>query len=154
VFVAGRAVIDAHQFEQQQDWIGIMIAPSARERVPDLEQRCQLQGRTAVEAFREVEPRMQWPAFVQHCYDIPFHTETPFDTQTFNGFAVVPTSGLLEPVALRDSIKASIDRLEWLRAIAPTPGAQRKYQRTSHWLREVHSMWHDVAFFREQARPG
>ena len=29
VFVAGRAVIDAYQFEQVQDWTGIMIAPSA-----------------------------------------------------------------------------------------------------------------------------
>ncbi|HEU4389711.1 MAG TPA: hypothetical protein VFV34_18040 [Blastocatellia bacterium] len=36
VFVAGRAVVDAYQFEQTQDWIGVMIAPSARARVTDL----------------------------------------------------------------------------------------------------------------------
>ncbi len=152
VFVAGAAVIDAYQFEQQQDWIGIMIAPSARERVPDLEERCQLQGRTSVDAFREVEPHLQWAAFIQPCQHIPFHAENAFERPTFDGFAVVPTSGLLEPVALRDSIKASIDRLNWLRAIAPTPGAQLKYQKTSEWLRPVQSLWHEVAFFREQAR--
>jgi hypothetical protein len=154
VFVAGRAIIDAYQFEQLQDWIGMMIAPSARERVPDLEQRCQLQGRTTVEAFREVEPNIQWPAFIQRCYNIPFHTENPFDISSFDGFAVVPTNGLLEPVALRDSIQASIDRLSWLRAIAPTPGAQQKYQKTGAWLRTAQGLWHEVAFFRQQARQG
>jgi hypothetical protein len=28
VFVAGRAVVEAYHFEQQQDWIGVMLAPS------------------------------------------------------------------------------------------------------------------------------
>jgi hypothetical protein len=53
----------------------------------------------------------------------------------FDGFAVVPTNGLLDPAALRDSIKAAIDRLNWLRAIAPMPEAQEKYSRTTNWLR-------------------
>lgn len=147
VFVAGRAVIDAYRFEQQQDWIGVMIAPSALERVTDLDQRCQLQGHTAVDAFRAIEPRIRWVAFIQHSYDIPFHGGGRLD-----GFAVVPTNGLLDPVALRDSIKAAIDRLNWLRAIAPTPEAQEKYSRTTNWLRGTQSLWREVAFFRDQAR--
>ena len=147
VFVAGRAVIDAYQFEQEQDWIGIMIAPSALERVADLDQRCRLQGHTSVEAFRAVEPRLQWAAFIQHSYEIPFHGGGRFD-----GFAIVPTNGLIEPAALRDSIKATIERLNWLRAVAPTPQAQQKYQKTANWLGDSQRLWHDVAFSREQAR--
>lgn len=152
VFVAGRAVIDAYQFEQIQDWIGIMIAPSARARVPDLEERCRLANQTSVEAFRAVEPRFAWAAFIQPCHSIPFHTENQFESSSFDGFAVVPTSGLLDPVALRDSVKEAIDRLNWLRAIAPTPASQRKYQEATRWLSITQRLWHEVAFFREQGR--
>ncbi len=150
VFVAGRAVIDAYQFEQAQDWIGIMVAPSALACVPDLAERCRLTNCTSVEAFRAVEPRFGWAAFIQPCHSIPFHTENPFESSGFDGFAVVPTDGLLDPVALRDSIKNAIDRLNWLRAIAPSPASQRKYQETTNWLGMVQRLWHEVAFFRER----
>ena len=152
VFVAGRAVIDAYQFEQAQDWIGVMIAPSALARVPDLEARCRLANHTTTEGFREVVPRIKWVAFIQPCHTIPFHSENPFEGSTFDGFAVVPTSDFLEPTALRDNIKAAIDRLNWLRAIAPTPASQRKYQETTRWLSDIQRLWHEVAFFREQGR--
>ena len=151
VFVAGRAVIDAYRVEQQQDWIGIMIAPSALERVPDLKERCQLEGHTLVDAFRAIQPRLRWAAFIQPCQQIPFHSENLFDTPTFDGFAIVPTNGVLEPMALRDSVKASIDRLNWLRAIAPTPASQRKYQWTVGWLGNIQRLWHEVVFRLEQA---
>jgi hypothetical protein len=39
-FVAGRAIIEAYTFEQRQDWVGIMLAPSVNARVPDLTERC------------------------------------------------------------------------------------------------------------------
>jgi len=152
VFVAGRAVLDAYQFEQVQDWIGVMIAPSALVRVPDLEERCRLADHTTIDAFRAVEARIEWMAFIQPCHSIPFHTVNSFESSSFDGFAVVPTSGLLEPVALRDNIKAAIDQLTWLRAIAPTPAAQRKYQQTTSWLNGIRGLWHEVAFFRERDR--
>jgi|SRR5271157_1328770 len=150
VFVAGRAVIDAYQFEQAQDWIGIMVAPSALARVRDLKERCRLEGCTTMQAFRAIEPNLEWAPFIQPCA-IPFHTENPFQSSSFDGFGVVPTSGVAEPVALRDSIEAAIDRLNWLRAIAPTPASQRKYQNTTQRLGTVHRLWSDVVFFREQA---
>src|SRR6266705_707363 len=38
-FVAGKAIIDAYMFETKQDWVGIMLAPSARKTIPNLEER-------------------------------------------------------------------------------------------------------------------
>lgn len=152
VFVAGRAVIDAYQFEQVQDWIGVMVAPSALARVPDLKERCQLANQTNAAAFRAVEPRFEWVAYIQPCHSIPFHAESPFEDSSFDGFAVVPTNCDLEPTALRDNIKKAIDRLNWLRAIAPTPASQRKYQKTTNWLNNIQALWHEVVFFREQGR--
>jgi hypothetical protein len=55
-------------------------------------------------------------------------------------------------VSLRDSIKDAIGRLNWLRAIAPTPASQRKYQEATNWLGTTQRLWHEVAFFREQGR--
>ncbi len=143
-------MIDAYQFEQAQDWVGIMIAPSALVCVPDLQKRCGLNDQFTVEAFREMEPRISWAAHIQPCRSIPFHTERPFETSSYDGFAVVPTSGAVEPAALRDSINQAIDKLSRLRAIAPTPGAQLKYQHAINWLVSVRLCWHQIAYFRAQ----
>lgn len=154
VFVAGRAVIDAYRFEQLQDWSGIMIAPSALANVPDLKERCQLEGYTHdVEMFRIcVEPRFAWATYVQPCHLIPFHRtrDQLDDSNFFDGFAIVPTNGFLTPLPVRDSIEKAIGRLKWLRSIAPTPSAQRKYQKAINWLEPVERLWHDVVFRHQQ----
>jgi len=56
------------------------------------------------------------------------------DEPTFDRFAVVPTKASLEPIAIRDSIKITIDRLNWLRSIAPSGSAQRKYDEPRNCL--------------------
>jgi hypothetical protein len=53
---------------------------------------------------------------------------------------------------LRDSIKAAMERLKWLRAIAPSPNSQRKYQETLNWLGAIQQLWHEVVFFHQQAK--
>lgn len=89
-------------------------------------------------------------ALIQPCHGIPFHTARPFESSNFDGHAVVPTNGLLEPVPLRDSISAAMNRLKWLRAIAPTPAAQNKYRVTLDWLYSIHRQWEGVARCQEQ----
>jgi len=93
VFVAGRAVIDAYKFEKKQDWIGIMVAPSALSEVPDLKNLCLLKNTdnpkdfTQDQTFRqEVEPRIKWASFIQKCFSIPFHTDNPSETSYFDSF--------------------------------------------------------------------
>jgi hypothetical protein len=151
IFVAGRAVIDAYRFEKHQDWIGVMLAPSAVAQVRDLTDRCRLSGDGVPMTFKDIEARYPWPAFIQRCYNIPFHASSPFETADFDGFAVVPTSGVLEAAALRDSIKTAMDRLSWLRVVAPTPDSQRKYQRTLNWISQLQTRWHGIALEKEQA---
>jgi hypothetical protein len=118
-FVAGKAILDAYEYEKKQDWLGIMLAPSALRCVPDLLKRCSV----PIYAERKADdPYLPWAAFVQH-YSIPFHgTEGRYD-----GFAVVPTDGIAEPGALRDSLSASVQQMHWLKSLAPDPAAQAKY---------------------------
>ena len=47
VFVAGRAVIAAYEYERQQDWVGVMVAPNAVKQFPDIQDRCKLLERLA-----------------------------------------------------------------------------------------------------------
>jgi hypothetical protein len=148
VFVAGRAVIDAYQFETAQDWVGIMVTPSALERVPDLNARCDLTGVVSAEAFRDLLPRLNWAAFIQPCHSIPFRASSPFDARRFDGYAVVPSEGELTPEALRDSISQAHQRLKWLQAIAPSPESQRKYEISLNWINEIRHRWEELAFHK------
>jgi hypothetical protein len=133
VFVAGRAILDAYGFEQKQDWVGIMLAPSAVQALPDLRTRCELvfpyENREQMNAFRE---RVAFAAFVQPA-TIPFH-RLGGEPNDFDGFAVVPTTGGTDPHSIRDSLDRSIGKLDWLKSLAPDPQAQRKYERSSRWL--------------------
>jgi len=144
VFVAGRPVIEAYQFEQVQDWIGIMIAPSAILSVPDLGKRCNLNWNQALGVFRKERDLLKWAAFIQPCQAIPFHATNPFNDSRYDGFAVVPTNGFSKLTKLRDNTREAMDKLNWLRAVAPTPAAQKKYQNTILWLRAVNQLWNDV----------
>jgi hypothetical protein len=70
VFVAGRAVIDAYQFEQAQNWVGVMLAPSSIVRVPDLGSRCCLAGDFSKDALDKFQARIPWAAHIQPCHSI------------------------------------------------------------------------------------
>jgi hypothetical protein len=153
VFIAGRAVLDAQLFEQAQDWVGVMVAPSALERVPDLEKRCDLQPYVANpgNSFKLAKSNIEWAAFIQPCHKIPFHGQNPLrEPDYYEGFAVVPTSGDAEPIALRGSIQAAIAGLNRLCSIAPTPASQGKYERVIAWLKGVLEVWSTIASRHEQ----
>ncbi|MDD4876265.1 MAG: hypothetical protein PHQ86_03935 [Dehalococcoidales bacterium] len=42
VIIAGRTIIDAYQYEQKQDWVGVMLSPKVVRDKPDLRKCCQL----------------------------------------------------------------------------------------------------------------
>jgi hypothetical protein len=149
VFVAGKALVDAYRFEQAQDWVGIMLAPSARTQIRDLDSRCKLEVNAfSTDYAKQLQQRADWAAFVQDCFEIPFHSTVPLeDYKAYNGFAVVPTSGDSKPSAVRDSVSSSLQVLNWLKSVAPDPAAQAKYQRTITWLYAVSNAWQLLAVY-------
>jgi hypothetical protein len=148
-FVAGKAIIDAYHFEGAQDWIGIMLAPSVIQRVPDLQQLCRVGDPFRIDLWEELNARLPWAAFVQPCSEIPFRAPGT-DATNFEGFAIVPTHGDRDASALFESLSAATERLVWLKSIAPNPQAQEKYVRTLTWLWEVCSKWQLVTRRRDQ----
>jgi hypothetical protein len=150
VFVAGRAIVDAYRFETAQDWVGIMLAPSAVKRFPGLEERCEIGSTWS----QDLEGRLAWAAFIQRYHRIPFHKDKdrPFDDSDFDGFAIVPTDGILEPPAIRDSLDRSIKDLKWLKSLAPDPAAQGKYKSAIRRLENTCRSWRQIAYSWERAK--
>jgi len=140
VFVAGRPVIEAYNFEIIQDWVGIMLAPSVLKRVPDLADRCSFAPLNA-QGLDQLRKRMAWVPFVQPCHGIPFHSDNPLVESKFDGFAIVPTLGETSFTALRDALSKSIKSILWLKSIAPNPQAQAKYQSAYIWLANIAHQW-------------
>jgi hypothetical protein len=149
VFVAGRAIIDAYNFEMQQDWVGIMLTPSVIARVPQLRTLCDIgQVNDADKArLRAIEERIDWASPLQPCGQIPFHSQNPLVEPTYAGFAVVPTGEVRTPHRVAESLSQALVRLEWLKSIAPTPPAQQKYDRTVRWLHEVRNRWFQIDYW-------
>jgi hypothetical protein len=150
VFVAGKAIIDAYNFEKAQDWIGIMLAPSAVKRVPDLSERCRIEGcqvglDSPKEEVQRIRGRLSWAGLVQRCYNIPFHASSPFQNNDYDGFAVIPSDGDCKPRALHENLERSLKSLEWMKSLAPNPAAQSKYERAIRWLSNVSNRWVPVA---------
>ena len=145
-FVAGRAIIDAYLFEQQQDWVGIMLAPSTVQHQRSIADRCVPLSALGDERIaNQLDVLMPWLAFVQPC-NIPFHRSQ----RDYAGYAVAPSSGHYDPKLLRDSMLESIGHLHWLSTIAPDPDAQKKYQRPLEWLSQLQSAWRYMAERVEQ----
>jgi hypothetical protein len=145
VFIAGNAIIDAYAFETAQDWVGVMLTPSAHRRVPTLKDRCRLSNFETPDGLKALEDRMGWAAHVQPCASIPFHCTTPFEDSQYDGFAIVPASNsagpVHMPVLMERSLKESLAALDWLKSLAPNPAAQAKYKRARDWLYHIHQSW-------------
>ena len=113
--------------------------------MPDLAARCQITSLNSEDALNELRGRLDWAAFVQHSYRIPFHSSSAFENTDFEGFAVVPSDGRTEPAALRDSLHLSLTALNRLKLLAPDPRAQAKYNEPTQWLGNLKGLWDNVA---------
>lgn len=140
VFLAGTAIIDAHNFEKQQDWVGIMVSPSAVRKVATLPDLCALPRDYTPEELDLFKQRLPWAAFVQECH-VPFKTASPFDDKQFMSFAIIPGRGRSDHAAVEQSLSKSIEELKWMRLLAPTPAAQSKYTKAADWMEAVKSAW-------------
>ena len=145
VFVAGSALIEAYHYETKQDWVGVMIAPSVRERLPDLPKKCSfgIMG-------PGIGPQGPWAAFAQPCV-IPFHGN-PDDAREYHGFAVIPSTKTEAPLDNHAGIVWAATHLARLRDVAPGPQEQQKHIRTIRWLYTVEEKWREVYGREKMAR--
>jgi hypothetical protein len=134
--VAGRPIIDAHHYESQLQWIGVMLTPSVVEHVPDIELQ------TSFARAQSVAPASRFAAAaialqLQKYDSIPLES-SPGHSEPFEGYAVVPLSPTAASlVALLESLEEIRLKLEHLKQRAPNSRSQIKYRNSLEWLETV-----------------
>lgn len=149
-FVAGSAVVEASRYEQIQDWVGVMLAPSAIRANPDLVDRCGVSAPNTDSDVSDIKAKLPLAGCLGACNGIPFHAEQPFDPGSFHGYAVLPVARCKAASEIRDDLQDSIKQLGWLKAIAPDPRAQKKYDEAMRWLNLAYGNWHSIAHHMER----
>jgi hypothetical protein len=145
VILAGAPIVEADHYQHQQDWVGIMLAPSVvlREDL-NLSARCDLGAKAMEDDADEWIKRNRLAVHLQHVPQIPFHQRSVLETNLYEGYAIVPMpKGQNSIRQLIDSLDLTCRQLRRMKAIAPEPTAQEKYSNTLRWVEgAVRSVWH------------
>jgi hypothetical protein len=141
-FLAGRSIIEAYNFQQKQNWVGVMLAPSVRQMHRNLGNLCAVANINTPADYELVRGRLNWMFVLQDSPAIPFHVPGHEGLGYYEGFAVVPTD---QSVNERQSLISNLDKMmahmDRLKSLAPDPSSQGKYGKTKDWLRIVRSRW-------------
>jgi hypothetical protein len=137
VFVAGRPIVEAYEFEQRQKWVGVMLTPSVLVAQPKLAGWCALpRASSTIDKFRA---RLPWIALVRRYKTIPC------DDGPYDGFAVVPTPQPAEAMEVDAYLKTCERKVDILKRLAGTHAAQQKYVETDKWLSTLRADWKSVS---------
>jgi hypothetical protein len=140
--VAGRPIIEAHYYEAQLQWVGIILAPSVLRQMPELPTRGIVHGPRGNEEIDNYIARTAQEARVQPCDRIPVELSPGTSTSYLEGFAVVPLGGNAQtPQDLKQCMSENLARLRWLKQLAPDPRSQAKYGNTIAWLQPLYQQW-------------
>jgi hypothetical protein len=142
VILAGRPIVEANQYEHEQDWVGIMLAQSSIRGRED-----KLRDKTTTRAPRPGERQDDWLAenswamFLQPA-QIPFHGGLEPGSERLDGFAILPmTEGARSAQSVRASITRTRDQYRKMKLSAPNPGAQRKFSFADCFLHGAAQTW-------------
>lgn len=137
VIVAGRPIIEALYYQDQQDWLGMILAPSVV-RHDDSIQEVSVPMAKRGESDGLWLERNSLTLRLQRWPRIPFHVTEPTAENLFDGYAVVPMSFLLtEATDTTKSLASTMANLQKMRAAAPDPRSQKKYTETLQWVGSV-----------------
>jgi hypothetical protein len=134
--IAGRPLIEAHDFESRSQWIGIMFAPSVLEQRPEIsETSCALLP-SDVDPGRPITATVK--LMFQHCDRIPLE-DASGRTTLFDGFAIVPLNHAQTMLDLKSRLDEVCASLHRLRQLAPNVRSQEKYRYALEWLTGIRS---------------
>lgn len=140
--VAGRPIIEAHYYEAQLQWVGVILAPSFIRQMPELTTRGIVHGPRTNEEIEIYFARISQEARIQPCDVIPVESAPGASTTYLEGFAVVPLAGdATSPQDLQKCMSNNLAKLRWLKQLAPDPRTQAKYANTIAWLNSLYQQW-------------
>lgn len=116
--IYGKPIIDAHRYEENLNWIGIMISPKVIE---------------AYFGIFDIELRLKEHVRIKKCHKIPLKDDTFID-----GLALIPLGDHDNAsLFIIHTIDGSIKNLYGLKLLAKNQKDQQKYENTIQWLQEI-----------------
>lgn len=141
--VAGRPIVEAIRTEQRQDWAGVILAPSAVRRFPDLITRtARGHGCHGLDDANALRSRLPWLLYLQQHQSVPMHTEQFGDPDCNFGYAVVPVpDGVNSPTSWQSHSSELLAAADRMRELAPDPKSQRKCRALRDFVANGQAMW-------------
>lgn len=142
VIVAGPPIVEAEFYQRQQDWVGIILAPSVIRANPDVKNQLALRGKAGSDTFEAFLRRSMLGLHLQHWPQIPFHRTSPLSNHEYDGFVIVPLPRELNSWQdVEKALTAYTTALQRMKEYAPDPVSQQKYANTLLWLGGLRASW-------------
>jgi hypothetical protein len=142
VILAGRPIVEANHYQNLQNWLGIMLAPSAVRQIQGFKQETSITTARPGEHAAEWLDRNRLAIYLQFYQGIPFHTAGSNDPSYFDGYSLVPMgTGISSKDSIIASLQKTTQQLEIMKAVAPDPTSQAKYKQTQRWLETLVQTW-------------
>src|SRR5262249_1312473 len=136
--IAGTPILEAHHYEAEQQWIGIMVTPSVLRKINNIEQRAQVSRRRPGELATSYLARTLKGVAVQKCSQI--HLKEGL----YDGYAIVPLPIVSNTQEIVDALGRVLSKLQWLKQLAPDARSQTKYEHSYLWLNGFSERWQDA----------
>lgn len=136
--ISGEPIVEAHRYEQLQNWIGVMLTPSVLRENKNLDElistKASLFDDYVIKRIKE-----NWDlVFSVHENRIPFKNEDEMDDNRFHGFSIVPHEiNISDPSHVLEDLKKLQQKIRELKFEANTPSIQVKYQNTENYYYDL-----------------
>jgi len=136
VMIAGPPILDAYRYEQEQNWVGVILSPKVVKDNSILLEYCRLEEPHNQEEAEKLRKRFPWPLILQYYQMITFRNQNnDFDSPSYKGYVIVPQRcGCQEPEEVIDDLGKYQEKLKELMLFAPDPSSQQKYQYALTWI--------------------
>jgi hypothetical protein len=122
--LAGNCIIDAYQFEEKLNWVGIVISPLLLKKYNDF--------LTIIKKINDEDVSNFFPNFIVQYNKIPLYNDNKIET-LFDGYVIFPSANSLSANDYDELLLI----LFWNKLTAPDQKSQKKYDNTIEFIREL-----------------
>ena len=130
--ISGTPIVEAYKYEQEQNWIGVMLTPSVLRQNKGLADRIKIRSGSSVTNDSVYEMVKENWDLLFSCYvtNIPFRND-----KEYQGFAIIPHEiNCTDPQHVHEDIVTLANRIRELKFEAKDPSVQTKYQKTESYF--------------------
>lgn len=129
VLLAGSPLLEAYGYEQKQNWVGVILAPSIIKKIPELRNNTYI---SESERFNDIYKQMIWS------FNLQRYAEIPFRKGIYDGYVVIPHSdAVVLPDDLIEELDLYVNQLDMLKLSSPSSDTQTKYENSFKFIKKI-----------------